>query len=170
VANGSAAFYRPRVLSAGGNRVFFDSDDRLLTPDTDSRPDVYEWEAGGVGDCTRQPGCLGLISGGRGEGGRFLDASADGGDVFFLTGDSLVGTDPGSIDVYDYRVEGGFSEPEAPFACKGDACQPLPSQPEDPTPGTLAPTAGNPPLKIEKPRKRHRHKPRRHRHHRGSRR
>lgn len=152
VANGSTVLYRPRVLSADGNRVFFDTADHLVTPDTNARPDVYEWEAAGVGDCTRQPGCLGLISGGRGEGGRFLDASADGRDAFFLTGDSLVGLDPGSIDVYDYRVGGGFPEPEAPFVCKGDACQPLPSAPEDPSPGTLVPTSGNPPLKIKKPK------------------
>ncbi len=152
VANGSTVAYRPRVLSAGGNRVFFDSADRLVTPDTDARPDVYEWEADGVGGCTRSPGCVGLLSGGRGEGGRFLDASADGRDAFFLTGDSLIGTDPGSIDVYDYREGGGFAEPEAPFVCKGDACQPLPSPPEDPAPATLVPTAGNPPLKIERPK------------------
>jgi hypothetical protein len=150
VANGSTALYRPRVLSAGGNRVFFDSADRLVTPDTNSRPDVYEWEATGVGDCTRSPGCVGLVSGGRSEGGRFLDASADGSDAFFLSGESLVGTDPGSIDVYDYRVGGSFPEPEAPFVCKGDACQALPSPPEDPAPATLAPTSGNPALKIEK--------------------
>jgi hypothetical protein len=157
VANGSTVVYKPRVLSAGGNRVFFDSADRLVTPDTDSRPDVYEWEATGVGGCTRSPGCVGLVSGGRGEGGRFLDASADGRDVFFLTGESLVGADPGSIDVYDFREGGGFPEPEPPFVCKGDACQALPSAPEDPAPATLAPTSGNPPLKIEKPKaRRHR--------------
>jgi len=157
VANGSTVLYKPRVLSAGGNRVFFDSADRLVTPDTDSRPDVYEWEANGVGGCTRSPGCVGLVSGGRGEGGRFLDASADGRDVFFLSGESLVGADPGSIDVYDYRVGGGFPEPQPPFVCKADACQALPSPPEDPAPATLVPTAGNPPLKIE------RLKPERHR-------
>ncbi|MGN6816713.1 MAG: hypothetical protein ACTHK3_11640, partial [Solirubrobacterales bacterium] len=152
VANGSTVLYKPRVLSAGGNRIFFDSADRLVTPDTDARPDVYEWEADGVGDCSRSPGCIGLVSGGRGEGGRFLDASADGRDAFFLTGESLVGADPGSIDVYDARIGGGFPEPEAPFICKGDACQSLPSPPEDPAPATLVPTAGNPPLKIERPK------------------
>ncbi|HEU4707511.1 MAG TPA: hypothetical protein VFS64_10005 [Solirubrobacterales bacterium] len=157
VANGSAALYRPRALSAGGSRVFFDSADRLVTPDTDSRPDVYEWEATGVGGCTRQPGCVGLVSGGHSEGGRFLDASADGRDAFFLSGESLVGADPGSIDVYDDREGGGFPEPEPPFVCKGDACQALPSPPEDPAPATLVPTSGNPPLKIEKPKgKKHR--------------
>jgi hypothetical protein len=169
VANGSTVVYRPRVLSANGSRVFFDAADQLVTPDTNARPDVYEWEAGGVGNCIRQPGCVGLISGGRGEGGRFLDASADGDDVFFLTGDSLVGLDPGSIDVYDDRVGGGFPEPEAPFVCKGDACQPLPSPPEDPAPGTLVPTSGNPPLKIKKLKKRKHHRHTHGHHHRGHR-
>jgi hypothetical protein len=150
VRNGPGGLYRPRILAAGGNRVFFDSADRLVVPDTDARPDVYEWEAAGVGDCTRSPGCVGLISGGRGEGGAFLDASESGDDAFFLTAESLVGVDPGSIDVYDDRVGGGFPESEAPFICKGDACQALPGEPEDPTPGTLVPTSGNPQLKVEK--------------------
>jgi hypothetical protein len=154
VRNGSSLLYRPRVLSVEGDRVFFDSADRLVVPDTDARPDVYEWEATGVGDCTRSPGCVGLISGGRGEGGRFLDAAESGDDVFFLTGDSLVGTDPGSIDVYDARIGGGFPEPESPFVCKGDACQALPREPEDPSPATLLPNSGNPPLKVEKVKER----------------
>lgn len=163
VANGSTVLYRPRVLSAGGNRVFFETADQLVVPDTDARPDVYEWEADGVGSCNRQPGCLGLISRGRGEGGRFLDASADGADAFFLTGDSLVGSDPGSIDVYDYRVGGGFPEPEEPIPCIADACQPLPSPPEDPAAGTSAAGPGNPPPHYAKERH-HRHHKHRHRH------
>jgi hypothetical protein len=179
VANGSTVLHRPRVLSAGGNRVFFGSSDRLVTPDTNSRPDVYEWEAAGVGGCAREPGCLGLVSSGRGEGGTFLDASADGRDAFFLTGESLVAVDPGSIDVYDYRAGGGFPEPESPFVCKGDACQPLPGEPEDPNPATLVSTSGNPPLEVEKLEGRRRAcarpKVRRHgrcvrKHHRGARR
>lgn len=147
--NGTLALYRPRVLSPDGRRLFFDTTDALVSSDTDSATDVYEWEVDGEGNCAEAPGCLGLISGGRGEGGRLLDASESGGAVFFLTGDSLVGTDPGSMDVYDAAVGGGFPEPEAPFVCKGDACQALPSPPEDPGPGTLVPTAGNPPSKVE---------------------
>jgi hypothetical protein len=157
VRNGSTRIYKPRVLAAAGNRVFFDSPDRLLTADTDSRPDVYEWEARGVGDCARSPGCIGLISGGRGEGGTFLDASADGADAYFLTGDSLVPSDPGSIDAYDARIGGGLPEAQQPIPCIGDACQALPSPPDDPTPGTLVPNSGNPPLAIvkEKPKRKH---------------
>jgi hypothetical protein len=64
--------------------------------------------------------------------------------------------------------------------CVGDACQPLPSPPEDPTPGTQVPGPGNPPVHFPKIRitkcprgkvKKHgrcvRRHPRRHHHHRG---
>jgi len=172
VANGSTVAYRPRVLSASGNRVFFDSRDRLVIGDTDNRPDVYEWEAQGEGSCAEPEGCVGLISGGRSSGGSFLDASADGDDVFFTSEESLVGSDPGAIDVYDYRSGGGFPDAPTPIACNGDACQPLPSAPEDPSPGTLVPHAGNPApryLKAKKNRKPKQHRSRHHRHHKGKR-
>ncbi|HET7040641.1 MAG TPA: hypothetical protein VFI13_01420, partial [Gemmatimonadales bacterium] len=113
------------------------------------------------GDCTRSPGCVSLISSGRdSRGGSFVDASAGGSNVYFITGESLVNGDPGSIDIYDARVGGGFVEPQEPIACIGDACQALPSPPEDPTPGTLVPNDGNPRLRYFRPHihKRHRHK------------
>jgi hypothetical protein len=163
--NGTTTAYRPRVLSADGRRLFFDSADRLLVPDTNSRPDVYQWEAQGEGGCTRSPGCVNLVSSGHADGASFLDASADGNDVFFLTGESLVRRDPGSIDVYDARAGGGLAEPEEPISCVGDACQALPNPPEDPGVGTLVSNSGNPPLKIVKEkRKHHRHHKKRHRH------
>jgi len=172
--NGSTLAYRPRVLSSSGNRVFFDTADRLVIGDSDSRPDVYEWEAGGEGTCTEVEGCVGLVSGGRSSGGRFVDASANGDDTFFTTEESLVGFDPGAIDIYDYRVGGGLPEPPAPFACVGDACQPLPSAPDDPSPGTLVPHSGNPTPRYLKPRKHRRHKKhrkhsRKRQHHKGKR-
>ncbi len=142
--NGTTAAYRPRALSADGRRLFFNSDDTLVPGDTDSSTDVYQWEARGTGSCAEALGCVSLISGGRGEGGRFLDASADGGNVFFLTGDSLVGADPGSIDAYDARVGGGLPEPEVPIPCIADACQPLPSPPDDPGATTSLTSPGNP--------------------------
>lgn len=149
--------YRPRALSDDGRRVFFDSSDDLTPRDKDRSPprvdpDVYEWEAQGSGTCSRSGGCVGLISGGRSAAGSsFLDASASGSDVFFLTSDSLVGTDGGFADVYDARVGGGFPEPERPIACVGDACQFLPSEPEDPQPGTAAASSGNPAPRFVSP-------------------
>ena len=170
-ANGSTKAYKPRVLTAGGGRVFFDSEDALVAHDTNSRPDVYQWEASGIGGCVRVPGCISLISSGRSPtGARFLDATAAGSDVFFLTEESLVNADPGSVDVYDARIGGGFAEAPQPIACVGDACQALPSPPDDPSPGTLTPSSGNPPKKFFGPKRskqakeQQRRKRRKHRH------
>lgn len=170
VANGTTLAYRPRVLSADGHRAFFDSTDSLSIADTDNQPDVYQWEAYGVGGCSLKPGCVDLISSGRAtEGASFIDASAEGTDVYFITNESLVGADPGSIDLYDARVGGGFPEAAKALACIADACQPLPSPPEDPDPGTLIKTAGNPPAKYvgETKKKKHHHKRHRKKHKRG---
>jgi hypothetical protein len=161
--------YRPRVLSASGTRLFFDSSDALALQDTNGEPDVYEWEADGTGSCAEPSGCIGLISSGRSEdGASFLDASESGADAFFLTDGSLVPSDPGSVDVYDAREGGGFAEAPAPLPCDGDACQPLPSPPEDPTPGTLSAGLGNPPLHLskaaQKKKKKHHRRRGHHRH------
>jgi hypothetical protein len=150
-ASGSTDSYKPRVLSANGRRVFFDSSDALGLTDTDNAPDAYQWEAQGEGSCARAGGCISLISDGRSAGGgRFIDASADGSDAFFLTAGSLVKADPGALDLYDARVGGGFAEATEPLACEGDACQPLPSQPVDPTLTTLLTGPGNPPVRFPK--------------------
>ena len=153
IANGAGPdathSYKPRALTANGRRLFFDSRDALVTQDTNNDDDVYEWEAQGSGSCTRAGGCLQLISSGRSEdGASFIDASADGRDAFFLTDGSLVQADPGAVDLYDAREGGGFAVPPKPIPCEGDACQPLPSPPEDPTPGTLVATEGNPPVRF----------------------
>jgi hypothetical protein len=155
LVNGSTRAYKPRVLSADGSRVFFDSEDDLSEKDTNSAVDVYQWEAMGVGSCTRTPGCVSLISSGRESAGgaSFVDASADGSDVFFITNESLVKGDPGSIDLYDARVGGGIPEAHEPIACVADACQPLPGEPDDPTPGTLVPNPGDPPPRFFGPKK-----------------
>jgi len=160
LANGTTEAYRPRVLSANGLRLFFDSSVRLAIQDTNERPDVYQWEAKGIGDCTQSPGCVELISSGRSpEGAAFIDASADGSDAYFITDGSLVGADPGSIDLYDARVGGGFPEAPKPIPCIADACQSLPASPEDPDPGTLIKNSGNPQLAFETEKKQqHKHK------------
>ncbi len=157
LVNGSTQAYKPRVLSASGARLFFDSADELVVHDTNSHTDVYQWEAAGVGGCKRAPGCISLISSGRSlEGARFIDASASGNDAYFITDGSLVGVDPGAVDLYDARVGGGFAEPQMPIACVADACQPLPAPPDDPAPGTLIRNAGNPPPHVFKERRKKR--------------
>ena len=149
-APGSPRSYKPRVLSPDGRRVFFESGDSLVSTDTNlGAPDVYQWEAQGEGSCTRSGGCVALISSGRSAGGAtFIDASSDGSDAFFLTDDSLVGRDPGAIDLYDARAGGGFPEPPPPIPCQGDACQFLTSPPVDPTLTTLLSGPGNPKVRF----------------------
>lgn len=167
--NGSAPLsYKPRALSANGQRLFFESSDKLVLQDTNEDHDVYEWEANGEGDCAHAPGCLNLISSGRSpEGASFLDASADGQDAYFLTDGSLVSSDPGSIDVYDARVGGGFPEAVKPIPCVADACQALPPTPEDPTPGTLLKGPENPPLHFKKEKRKKKHHKKKHHPHKG---
>lgn len=144
IANGTTRMYRPRAMAAGGRRLFFESADALALSDTNGAVDVYEWEAAGTGSCTAPSGCLGLISSGRAKGGAvFLDASESGADAYFLTARSLVASDSGLPDVYDAREGGGFPKSPVPIACAGDACQSLPSEPEDPEPGTLLAGPGN---------------------------
>lgn len=163
--------YEPRAISSNGRREFFDTQAALVSEDTNNDSDVYEREERGEGSCTKAGGCVFLISSGRAEGGAtFVDASADGSDVFFLTDGSLVPQDPGSVDLYDARVGGGFPAPPSPIPCVGDDCQPLPHEPEDPTPGTLRSHAGNPAPRSAKPKRnrhrgKHKHHRKRHRHH-----
>jgi hypothetical protein len=43
-----------------------------------------------------------------------------------------------SVDLYDAKVGGGLPEPvAAPPTCQGDACQPAPTQLNDPTPASV---------------------------------
>ena len=139
--------YTHRALSEDGNRLFFNSYDPLVARDTNGKGDVYQWEAAdGPAQCEAQGGelfvkssggCLSLISSGESPSdSEFLDASASGDDVFFVTNASLLPQDPGLYDVYDARVGGGFAQPTTTPACEGEACQGPLSPPVDPTPAS----------------------------------
>ena len=93
-----------RVMSDDGSRVFFNAYDALVPGDTNGTQDVYQWELPGTGDCTtanpsyseQNGGCVSLISSGQSpQVSEFIDASADGKDVFFTTGSSLLAPGPG---------------------------------------------------------------------------
>jgi hypothetical protein len=133
------SLHTPRALSEDGSHLFFNSYDALLPRDTNGAMDVYQWEAQGSGDCTKANGCISLISSGtNATKSEFVEASPDGEDVFFKTESSLVPQDPGLIDVYDARVNGGFPTPSGPGPCIGDSCQSPPAPPNDPTPASAA--------------------------------
>jgi hypothetical protein len=101
------SLYQSRALSDSG-RLFFDSADALVPEDDNGRVDVYEYEPNGEGSCSASPGCVALISGGNGgDDSTFVDASASGDDVFFVTSDRLVTQDQdGVTDMYDASVCG----------------------------------------------------------------
>ena len=134
-----------RVLSDNGRRLFFNSFESLVPTDTNGVEDVYEWEAPGEGDCTSsdptytaaRAGCVRLVSSGQSpQGSEFRDASASGSDVFFTTNSSLLLEDPGLIDIYDARIDGGFPEEAARAECEGEACQGVAAAPGVTTPSS----------------------------------
>jgi hypothetical protein len=156
-----------RNLSPDGNRVFFEADSKLVANDTNGVKDVYEWEASGTGSCASDDangGCLYLLSTGTGaDPAYFADASASGDDVFIFSRDSLVPQDKDQLlDVYDVKVDGGLASqhPLEPPSCSGDACRSaFTSPPNQQGAGTAVFSGpGNPPVKRQKPRKRHRRK------------
>lgn len=138
--------YGPRVLSADGSRLFFESFDALSPLDTNGVRDVYQWEAPGTGSCeegapsysAQNEGCVDLISTGRASRDVYItDASLDGSNVFFRTPESISSQDVGLIDIYDARVDGGFPEATPPDPpCEGEACQGTSEAPNDPTPAS----------------------------------
>ncbi|HET6570526.1 MAG TPA: hypothetical protein VFG58_03460 [Solirubrobacterales bacterium] len=146
---GEGPLYASNVLSTDGRRIFFDSLVPLVGRDGNGAQDVYEWEqAPGKAACDQlgadlynpaAGGCVSLISSGQNpQASGFIDASADGSDVFFTTAASLLPQDPGLIDIYDARVGGGFPQPNPPAECEGEACQGAAPAPASPTPASSA--------------------------------
>jgi hypothetical protein len=129
-------------MSDDGSRVFFGTNDALVSRDTNGLEDVYEWHDGAVS----------LISGGTGtQPSALIGAGRSGHDVFFVTARALLGSDTDeATDFYDARIGGGFTPPPPPPPpCEEGTC---------PGAGTSAPPlspagtasyqgAGNPPVK-----------------------
>ncbi len=119
IESAAQALHQPRYVSDSG-RLFFNSADPLVAVEhaqtrseiVDGEPvqvgveNVYEYNPQGVGACEQASGCVGLMSSGTAaEESAFVDASADGADVFFVTAQTLVASDrDSSFDLYDARV------------------------------------------------------------------
>ncbi len=115
--------YLPRAVLDSG-QVFFETQNSLSPQDVNGFQDVYEYRFG----------ILKLISSGTAQGGSaFVDASANGRDIFFVAPDALVRADRNRLpSIYDARVNGGFVEPPLPPPpCDGaEACRsPGPASP-----------------------------------------
>jgi hypothetical protein len=109
----------PRLLSDDGARAYFTSPDPLVDEDMNGELDAYLWENGEAR----------LLSSGTSSfPSYFLDASASGDNVFFVTSERLDVRDiDDAADVYNARLGGGFPAPPPGGAdsgdCDGDACQ-----------------------------------------------
>jgi hypothetical protein len=115
---------QPRFFTTDGRYAFFSTKEALVPQDTNGITDTYEYDT--------QTGKLSLLSTGTGEDGAwFVEASAEGRDVFLVTRQQLSGWDPDKlIDLYDARADGGLPGPAAPPApCSEDACQGTPIAP-----------------------------------------
>jgi hypothetical protein len=139
--------HRPRNLVESG-ALFFDSSDALVAHASDGRQNVYEYEDGRVYPISDVAGGFESF---------FMDASANGEDVFFGSADQLLPQDTSNnVVVYDARVGGGFPVTVAPPSCdNGDSCKPPPAPqlgvfgaPGSATfsgPGNIAPVAATKP-------------------------
>ncbi len=121
--------YQPRWINEEGTEVFFDSAEPLVPTDTNGKQDVYEWERDGAGGCRRGGGCVYLLSGGFStDASYFIDASANGDDVFIVTRAQLVPQDTNdNFNLFDVRA-GGVQQ-LSPSACSGTGCQGVPPAP-----------------------------------------
>ena len=124
------ALHQARYLSDEG-RLLFNSPVGLVAGDGNGTQDVYEYEPQGIGSCPSAQGCVNLISSGSSsEESALMDASENGGDIFFLTAAQLSLADKDSaFDVYDAHVciEGGCPPAavgSTPPCISADACRP----------------------------------------------
>lgn len=127
---------RPRsTITADGTAAVFTTSEALSPADTNGTVDVYEWHQGQVS----------LISSGRpspssGSAVPIAWITASGKDIYFMTAAQLTPNDADTnVDVYDARIGGGFSFPQA-ARCSEEACQPSAAGPPvAPTPATNGP-------------------------------
>jgi sugar lactone lactonase YvrE len=126
---GGASNYRPRDLLEDGT-LFFDSKDAVVPHASDGRENVYEYEGAQIHAISNVAG---------GQESSFLDASADGQDVFFASADKLLPEDTSdNVVVWDAREDGGFPvSVSAPACTTAEACRAA----SPPTPGIYGPPA-----------------------------
>ena len=123
---------RPRYITEDGKLAFFSTTEALVPQDKNGLMDVYEYDI--------ETGRLHLVSSGQGEcGSWFVDASANGNNVFVGTREKLIRADKDSLaDIYVARCRADTpNRRRPPTACVGDACRgPIPEEPSDLSPAT----------------------------------
>lgn len=111
-----AQHFEARKNLASNGEVFFQTADSLVREDVNGKVDVYVWHDGKAW----------LVSTGTGgDDARFVGASPDGANAFFVTRKRILPSDRDLYaDLYVARVGGGFPGEDRPAPCEGDACQP----------------------------------------------
>ncbi len=137
--------YVPRAVLDDG-RVTFTSREALVPKDVNGRADVYRYDGGRLTLITPGTG---------GEDAVFMDASADGKSIFFITAEGIVEQDrDGAFDLYVARVGGGIGSQnrraESSQLCDGDGCQGAAS----PAPTITRPASGDVGDEASPPQKR----------------
>ena len=160
----ASTYYDGLAVSADGSYVFFESSDGL-TPQALNHVQIHpigaelvELELGpfyAENVYEYHDGNVYLISDGRDVSSglvnplvSLLGSDPSGRDVFFTTTDELASGDSDTqLDIYDARVDGGFSGGGSPVECVADACQgALSGAPVLLSPGSEFQAGGNPPL------------------------
>jgi hypothetical protein len=132
---------RRRAVSDDGSTVVFWTAGSLQEVDQNGKLNVYEWHDGAValiGD--PQDPSTGSDPVGQ-AGSREATLSRSGADLFIASGASLLPQDVDGVkDIYDARVDGGFSENSPPGPCNPltDSCQTSPTSPPSPAPFSSA--------------------------------
>jgi hypothetical protein len=134
-------------ISEDGQAIVFTTKEALAPRDGNGANDLYLW----------RPGHVSLISTGAAgnqvsEEGDFQISPA-GQDIYFVTGEALTPSDGDAVrDVYDARVDGGFSFAEQE-TCHGEGCQPPGTgSPSSPSPATEQARAPESPPKATCPK------------------
>jgi hypothetical protein len=144
---GAYAHHVNTAISDDGQKVVFSTREPLSPVDGNNARDVYLWTPAGVSLIT-----TGAVDGGETEVNPFSQSSGgtasishSGRDIFINTAGALTASDTDqSGDVYDARVDGGFSF--AHESCSGEVCQsPSPPPPTARNSGSGQPGPGNPP-------------------------
>ena len=139
--------HRNRPITDDGSLVFFSSEETLVAEDVNRTTDAYQYDV-----AARR---LTLLSSGKtSERSFFVEASADGQDVFIGSREQLSPWDGDrDMDIYDARVGGGVAPPPVVQSCIGDACQgPLANPPGGQTAGTSTLSETPPRGRVTRPR------------------
>jgi hypothetical protein len=125
---------KPGAVSDDGQKIVFTTSEPLAPVDGNGEPDAYLWTPSHTSLISTGAVGGGVSGTGINQGqGLLVAIDGSGHDIYFQTRGVLTPADVDTaVDIYDARVDGGFSFAEA-AACSGEACQPPPS-PSSPAP------------------------------------